>query len=223
MDKIWNGVVENGKRLWFGLERGTPLETGPYGISLAGPFPFPIATDHFRYWLKQDPSFDWHTLTEASFIKAFKQSQRKFNDVIGTDDPDLSDFRNHGGKMITYNGLEDELIFPRGTYNYYDRVTKRMGGLDRVQRFYRFFPYPGNNHCAFNMTQPNAPLINDADLFKALRDWVEYGIAPNSIVAYNNLNPALATVSRPICKHPDKLVYDWQRKHECCSELPLPA
>ena len=208
VDKIWDGVVENGKRLWFGLERGTPLETGPYGISLAGPVPFPIATDHFRYWINQDPSFDWHTLTEASFIQAFKQSQRKFNDVIGTDDPDLSDFRNHGAKMITYNGLEDELIFPRGTFNYYDRVTERMGGFDRVQRFYRFFLYPGNNHCAFNMTQPNAPLINVEDLFKSLRGWVEDGVAPDSLVAYNNLNPALATVSRPICKYPDKLVYD---------------
>lgn len=27
-------------------------------------------------------------------------------------------------------------------------------------------------------------------------------------MAYNNLNPALATVSRPICKYPDQLVYN---------------
>jgi hypothetical protein len=33
-------------------------------------------------------------------------------------------------------------------------------------------------------------------------------VAPNSISAYNNPNPALATVSRPICKYPDKLVYN---------------
>jgi hypothetical protein len=33
-------------------------------------------------------------------------------------------------------------------------------------------------------------------------------IEPDSIVAYNNTNPALATVSRPICKYPDRLVYN---------------
>src|SRR5262249_48941081 len=130
--------------------------------------------------------------------------------------PDLSDFRDHGGKIITYHGLADELIFPRGTYNYYNRVTERMGGLKNVQKFYRFFPYPGAGHCFGNASQPNALLIDaalasgvqvNAILFNALINWVENGVPPDSIVAYNNLNPALATVSRPICKYPDKLVF----------------
>src|SRR5262249_48655170 len=62
-------------------------------------------------------------------------------------------------------------------------------------------------HCGGNFDQPNAPLISGADLFNALVNWVEHGVAPDSIIAYNNANPALATVSRPICKYPDKLVY----------------
>jgi hypothetical protein len=51
--KIWEGPVSatSGERLWFGLERGTPL-TG-----LAGDTPFPIATTHARYWVRQDPRF----------------------------------------------------------------------------------------------------------------------------------------------------------------------
>ena len=53
------------------------------------------------------------------------EGEIKFHDVIGTDDPDLSDFRKQGAKLITYHGLADELIFPRGTYNYYNRVTER--------------------------------------------------------------------------------------------------
>jgi hypothetical protein len=207
VDKIWNGVVENGKRLWFGLERGAPLFTS-FTLGLAGAIPFPVGSDHMAYWVEQNPSFDWHTFTEASFIQAMKAGELKFHDVIGTDNPDLSAFRSRGGKMITYHGLADELIFPRGTYNYYNRVTEQMGGLHGVQQFYRFFPYPGGNHCAGNATQPNAPLIDaNKSLFSALRNWVENGIAPDSIVAYNNANPALATVSRPICKYPDKLVF----------------
>jgi hypothetical protein len=93
--KIWNGpMTESGQRLWFGLERGAPLNI------LAGNNPFVIALAHFQYWIHQNPSFDWHSLTEASFEADFRASQRKFHDVIGTDDPKLDGFRKHGGRMI---------------------------------------------------------------------------------------------------------------------------
>ena len=189
VNKIWQGPPNQGQgqQRWFGLERGTPL------TSLNGTDPFPIATDHLKYWVYQNPAFDWHTLTETTFNDALYASEIKFHDVIGTDDPDLSAFRKHGGKMITYHGDADILIFPRGTYNYYNRATDKAGGLKNVQKFYRFFPYPGNNHCGGNINQPNAPLINSGDLFKALVNWVENGVAPDSIVAYNTGNPATAT------------------------------
>ena len=204
VNKIWQGPPNpgGGQQRWFGLERGTPL------TSLNGTNPFSISTDHLKYWVYQDPSFDWHTLTETTFNDAFYASMIKFHDVIGTDDPDLSAFRQRGGKMIMYHGGADVLIFPRGSYNYYNRATDKAGGLKNVQKFYRFFPYAGNNHCGGNVNQPNAPLINSGDLFKALVNWVENGVAPDSIVAYNTVNPAAATVSRPVCKYPDKLLFN---------------
>jgi tannase/feruloyl esterase len=204
INKIWDGPPgpKDGERLWFGLERGTTF------LGLDAPSPFIISTQWFQYWVDQNPAFDWHTITEASFAQQFKESELKFHDVIGTDDPDLSEFREHGGKMIIYHGLADLLIMPRGSYNYYNRATKHAGGLSQVQKFYRFFPYPGNSHCGGNPDQPNAPLINSTDLFNALVNWVEHGAAPDSIIAYNNATPALATVSRPICKYPDKLTYN---------------
>jgi Tannase and feruloyl esterase len=207
VNKIWDGPPgpKDGERLWFGLERGTTF------LGLDAPSPFSISTQWFQYWVDQNPAFDWHTITEASFADQFKQSELKFHDVIGTDDPDLSEFRDHGGKMIIYHGLADLLIMPRGSYNYYNRATKHAGGLSQVQKFYRFFPYPGNSHCGGNPDQPNAPLIDSTSsgaLFQALVNWVEHGTAPDSIIAYNNATPALATVSRPICKYPDKLTYN---------------
>ena len=41
-------------------------------------------------------------LQRQAFLRSFAQSEIKFHDVIGTDDPDLSDFRKGGGKMIMY-------------------------------------------------------------------------------------------------------------------------
>jgi Tannase and feruloyl esterase len=194
VNKIWDGPRDaNGNRAWYGLERGTPL-SGPLG--LAGPVPFSIATDHFKYWIHHNPSFDWHTVTEASFIGDMLTSIAKFNDVIGTDD-DLKDFRKAGGKMITYHGLNDSLIFPRGTYHYYNSVLQ--GNYKETQKFYRFFPYPGNGHCGGG----TGPQVNAEALFSTLVNWVEHGIEPDYVVA-SQASPAR---TRKICMYPNVPVY----------------
>jgi hypothetical protein len=192
VDKIWDGPRDaKGNRVWYGLERGASL------AGLAGSNPFSIAVDHFRYWIHQDPNFDWHTVTEASLVNDMLTSIAKFNDVIGTDD-DLKDFRKAGGKMITYHGLSDQLIFPRGTYHYYNSVLQ--GNYKETQKFYRFFPYPGNGHCGGGA----APLINAEDLFSALVNWVENGVAPDYVVATQSV-PAR---TRKICMYPNVLLYN---------------
>jgi len=204
VDKIWDGPTDaegdrgrergEGDRVWYGLERGTSL------LGLAGSNPFSIAVDHFRYWIHQDPNFDWHTVTETSFVNDMRTSIAKFNDVIGTDD-DLKAFRKAGGKMITYHGLSDQLIFPRGTYHYYNSVLQ--GNYKETQKYYRFFPYPGNAHCGGG----TGPQIAGEALFSTLVNWVENGIAPDYIVATQNLGGG-ALRTRKICKYPDILVYN---------------
>jgi feruloyl esterase len=99
--------------------------------------------------------------------------------------------------MITYHGLSDQLIFPRGTYHYYNSVLQ--GNYKETQTFYRFFPYPGNGHCGGGA----APLINAEALFSALVNWVENGVAPDYIVA-TQLSPAR---TRKICMYPNVLVH----------------
>jgi Tannase and feruloyl esterase len=195
VNKIWDGPRDaKGNRAWYGLERGTPL-SGPLG--LAGPVPFSIATDHFKYWIEQNPSFDWHTVTEASFLDDMLTSIAKFNDVIGTDD-NLKDFRKAGGKMITYHGLNDSLIFPRGTYHYYNSVLQ--GNYKETQKFYRFFPYPGNGHCGGG----TGPQIDAEALFSTLVSWVEDGVEPDYVVASQTSPPR----TRKICMYPNVLAYN---------------
>jgi len=192
VNKIWDGPVttpshhrDSGKA-WYGLERGAQL------TALAGGSPFPIAVDHYKFWIKQDPAFDWKTVTEPAFFKDFVKSIAEFNKIIGTDDG-LEHFRRAGGKMITYHGLFDQLIMPRGTYNYYNNVS---GSIEQKQKFYRFFPYPNAGHCG------GAGL--DAErLFTALVDWVENKVEPNSLVA--QVSP---TRTRKICQYPDVQVYN---------------
>ena len=192
VDKIWDGPRDaDGNRAWYGLERGASL------LGLAGTLPFSIANDHFKYWIHQKPSFDWHTVTEASFFTDMLASIAKFNDVIGTDD-DLKAFRKAGGKMITYHGLSDQLIPPRGTYHYYNSVLQ--GNYKETQKFYRYFPYPGNGHCGGGA----APLIDAEALFSTLVKWVENGIEPDYVVASQS-SPAR---TRKVCMYPNLPVYN---------------
>jgi len=188
--KVWDGPkATSGQRLWFGLERGTPLG------ALAGGNPFPIATAHAQYWVHQDPKFDWRSLTEADFATELKTSQQKFRDIIGTDNANLAAFRKHGGKMIIWHGEADPLIFPRGTLNYYDRVLAANGGVDDVKKFARLFMAPGVGHCGGG--DGPAPTA----LFDTLVSWVEKGTAPD-VVQASRKRPDGTTLSRPLCAYP---------------------
>jgi pimeloyl-ACP methyl ester carboxylesterase len=215
VSKIWDGPRDDkGRRMWFGLDRGANL------AGLDGSFPFPIAADHFAYWLHQNPGFDWHTLTESSFVSDFFNSEAKFEEVIGTDSTDLDDFIERKAKNITYHGVADQLIFSRGTTNYFERLHKKYGDRN-VDKFARLFMVPGMGHCTGG-AGPNAfgnnsssgglsvPSDPQHDIFQALVHWVEFGNAPDRIIAtkYINDNPANGvSFTRPLCVFPNVARY----------------
>ena len=141
--------------------------------------------------------------------------------VVVQQSGDLDDFRRSGAKMITMVGTNDQLIMPRGVINYYRQMASRYDkrrhhrhhrfGFYRhgndidftsVQKFYRLFRAPGVAHCRRGAgPQPQ-------DLFEALVDWVEHGIAPDMILAINTDDAGNVTRSRPLCPYPQTAIYD---------------
>jgi Tannase and feruloyl esterase len=203
MTKIWQGPeTTQGRRLWYGLERGASLSglaatTTTNGVTTPNPFPVPVAW--LGTWLQKNPSWDWHTLTYAQFDTLFQQSVSEFSDVIATDNPDLSAFRKDGGKIVIWHGLADQLIFPQGTVNYYQRVQQAMGGPAATDSFARLFLAPGAQHCASGA----GPAPGPGQALGAVVRWVEHGTAPTSILG-TTTDPATGVVtdSRPICLYP---------------------
>jgi len=201
MNRIWQGpVTAGGRPLWYGLERGASLAglaatTTANGVTTASPFP--ITASWLGTWLQQNPDWNWQTLTYAQFGQLFAQSVREFSATIATDNPDLSAFRNHGGKILIWHGLADQLIFPQGTIQYYQRVQNTMGGAASTDSFARLFLAPGAQHCA------SAAGPAPADPLAAVVKWVEHGQAPHSILA-TVADPATGAVilSRPLCAYP---------------------
>ena len=111
VNKIWDGVQGSrlDLRLWFDLNGAHRCKAFPVSAWPVRRVPH-CHGFRLKYSVFQNPAFDWHTLTKNSFLQAFTKSEIKFHDVIGTDNPDLSDFRKHGAKMITYHGLADIVI-----------------------------------------------------------------------------------------------------------------
>jgi hypothetical protein len=204
MEKIWQGPeTTGGRRLWYGLERGASLAglaattTSTGGVTTGDPFP--IAVSWLGTWLQRDPSWNWQTLTYAQFDQLFSQSIAEFSNVIATDNPDLSAFKDDGGKIIIWHGLADQLIFPQGTVNYYRRVQEAMGGPRATDSFARLFLASGAQHCASAAGPAPAP---DQPL-QSLVNWVENGVAP-AVVPGETVDPATNVVidSRPLCLYP---------------------
>jgi len=204
MAKIWEGPVNSqGKPLWYGLERGASLDGLAATVTdngITDGQPFPITVSWLGTWLQQNPYWNWQTLTYAQFDKLFRQSVSEFSNIFAANSPNLSAFEKDGGKIIIWHGLADQLIFPQGTVQYYQRVERAMGGAHQTESFARLFLAPGAQHCASaagpapaGPAQPMASLVN----------WVEKGKAPSAIPgAVTNPVTNAATESQPLCRYP---------------------
>jgi hypothetical protein len=202
--KIWDGPrTSDGERLWYGLTKGTLLSnlTTPGPDGTMRPATFPIADSWVRYFLKQDPEFDASALTTEEFEELFEQAQRDYNDIIGTDDPDLSEFRESGGKLLTWHGMSDSLIYPQGTIRYWHEVVRALGGQHRVDDFFRVFLAPGAEHCSAG--RGPAPV----DPLGALVEWVENGNAPDTLPAAKT-DGSGQVITRDLCPYPQVAQYD---------------
>jgi feruloyl esterase len=196
--KLWDGPRrEDGTFLWYGLPRGADLNAlwTSRGTPLR-PVPFGISMDWFRYFLTQDPKFDGNAVTPAAFERFWDQSVEQYGIVIGTDSPDLTAFRDRGGKVIIWHGWADQLISADGTVDYYTRVQREMGGAKKAAEFIRLFMAPGVAHCGGGAgPMPTGQL-------EALISWVEENRAPERLLATRPAQNGVPARSRPVCAYP---------------------
>ena len=201
--KIWEGPRRlDGSPLWYGQTRGADL------AALAGTRgtppkvqPFTFTNDWLKYWITENPQFDASTLTPEAYQRYWDQSVEEFGTVIGTDNPDLSAFRDRGGKVIWWHGGADQLITPDGSIDFYKRVLQRMGGAQKTSEFLRFFLAPGVGHCGGGAgPSPYGQL-------DAVLSWVEDSKAPASLTAARRDQTGAITRSKPLCQYPQVAKY----------------
>jgi feruloyl esterase len=203
--RIWAGPTgHDGRFIWYGLSRGANLVAtgGTDGMPLKQK-PFGIAVDWFRYFLTHSPGFDGTDLSAADFELLVNQSVELFGPVFSAIDPDLSAFRDHGGKVIIMHGLTDQLIPHGGTISYYDSLQKQMGGATPAADFARLYIVPGVDH---GFRGPGAA-PNMFRVFQSLIEWVEEGKAPNQLLGEARDGTGKVVRTRPVFPYPQTARY----------------
>lgn len=197
----------NGWPSWItGAERGKSAMAG-------------FGSGYFANMVYSDPHWDFHTFDPVAGLAAARE---KTGEALNATNPDLSAFRNRGGKLILYHGWADAAISPLYSIHYYEEVQQKLG-KDESARFTRLYLMPGTKHCA-DGPGPNAigqfglPGMNESNagnnVIHALEDWVEEGTAPEAITAtkYADLpkhhaDPQKVVMTRPICPYPQQARY----------------
>ncbi|KAI9727799.1 MAG: hypothetical protein M1834_007946 [Cirrosporium novae-zelandiae] len=202
----WTGAQSsNGTQLWYGMGYDTTLtadtavantECSTNGTCIGQPFN--ISSNWIRLFVEKNPKFDFSNMTHQDFDHIFHTSVQQFASIIGTADPDLSEFRDAGGKMLTYHGLADGIIPTGGSSHYYESVK----ALDPdVHSYYRLFESPGLAHC-YGGSGPYP-----YSLFNNLVKWVESGIAPENLTASFTASNGVQN-HRILCPYPQRAHYN---------------
>jgi feruloyl esterase len=119
--------------------------------------------------------------------------------IYNANNPDLSKFKEKGGKLLMYHGWADSIVTPFYSIDYFDSVVKKMGGLEQTQDFYRLFMVPGMDHCS--ILPGKGP--DQFDFLTVLENWVEKGEAPDQIIGEQLDKDKKEVVrTRPMCPYP---------------------
>jgi feruloyl esterase len=179
------------QEIFPGFEPGSELGWA----NMAGPRPFGLGEEYFKYVVFNDPNWDFKTLNFDGDVAMVDKLDRSRVDALNTN---LKPFFGHGGKLIQYHGWADQQIAPLSSVHYYNSVVEAMGS--KTTDSYRLFMVPGMGHCR------GGDGTDNFDMVAALEQWVEKGKAPEQIVASRVKNGHVDR-TRPLCPYPQVATY----------------
>ena len=117
----------------------------------------------------------------------------ELHQILDANDPDLSAFRKHGGKLLMYFGWADPQLNAKMGVEYYEQVVDKMG--PSTDEFFRLFMVPGMFHCGGGVG------TSQFDMTTPVLNWVEGGTAPARIEA-SRVAAGKVVRTRPLCAYP---------------------
>ena len=213
VQKVYDGPQSRGRTIFPGFMVGSEaVLPGPNGSSAsgwlrlvaptepgAGTADFGLAEGTMRYLVFDPPRPEWDFRT-FDFDRDPPLLER-WGALANAKETDLREFRERGGKLLITYGWADAILQPLMGVDYYEKAAAANGR--NSTDFMRLFMIPGMAHCAGGLGP------DQYDAVTAVIDWVEEGIAPDSLVARKVVSGDV-TRSRPLCPYPQVARYRGQ-------------
>jgi len=198
--KIYSGATDSrGRALYFGMPRGSEDQWGML-INIGDP---PGTGTIGESMLRYASYFDFPGPTYSVMDFDYDEDPPRLavmERLYNVQNPDLRKFKAAGGKLISYHGWNDNNIPAGAMVDYYETVTRTMGGENPTREFYRLFMLPSVNHCQYGRGG------GEVDWISVLEDWVEHGIAPDHVLAHHMLTepypPIPGEIWAQMARHP---------------------
>jgi feruloyl esterase len=192
-DGGWSRWLTGGLKYDDDAEAG--VDMGPFESPVTPNAYYSFGNDIMRYFIYNDPQWSY---VGYDYDNLEKDAARAAETINATD-PDLSAFRERGGKLLIYNGWSDNAQTSLAFADYYEQVLARdESAVDDV----RLFLMPGVEHC---FGGPGPSWVNFLD---EIDNWVESGNAPDQVTAFWLDETMQPTGSRPVCSYPTVAEYD---------------
>ncbi len=118
VQKIWAGPKKaDNSTVWGGYSKDAILATedtsagGSVALTTCAAngtctaAPASLMTAWIRYFILKNPDADISNITSSDLYSLYHSSVQQYESVMGTNDPDLSAFRDRGGRLLGYHGL----------------------------------------------------------------------------------------------------------------------
>ena len=158
--------------------------------TLAGPQPYGIALEAFKYVAFGDPAWDPTSLNPTTDIPRLEHQASGFEPPSA----DLKPFFSHGGKLLLYHGWSDQQVAPMNSITYFESVLD-ASGKSVAGKSIALYLVPGMGHCQ------GGPGTDSFDKVAAIEAWVSTGAAPAEIIASHRTS-GTADRTRPLCQYP---------------------
>ena len=206
---IYEGKGPGSETGWGNFTTGRGIGQGSLGT---------LGLSYMRNVVFSDPNWDLANWSVEDFPRA---TNPKIRAIMDSNSTNLSSFRDHGGKMILYQGWADDAVSAVHTVTYYKKVVATMTGVGKggdaytpensdfdnaaakTGDFFRLFMFPGMNHCGGGVG-PNVFKGQDA-----LVSWVEHSQPPDQMIASHSTNNNVDR-TRPVCPYPQTAQYNGQ-------------
>ncbi|MBO9603762.1 MAG: tannase/feruloyl esterase family alpha/beta hydrolase [Novosphingobium sp.] len=200
MGLLYRGAVDDqGRQLFFGGE--------PYGSELLWTQPGSflsmgdqLAANQIKFMIyggdtRQD--FDWRNWQPG---KADLMDLLAKGGFQNANNPDLSAFKESGGRLIIWQGEADNAAGSHILQDYYQRVRDTMGGFAATDPFMKVYFFPGVYHCS------GGYVAYQHDVLGAIVNWVETGVAPDELTGTATLDDGTLR-TRPTYPYPVQAKY----------------